>query len=200
MTSLEQTFAQKLDELIAAFVKDERPEKTDAEVAVSILEFVLNYERLRRQVAAGTDEAQAVDKETINRMRSWDSNDPTMSTVEKVLRRLAEGRGGYGIELLKTAIQISAQELSKKQAKVAKHPRKSRQQPMAALVEQFISEDPTITQHQLFIALKRKLVTMDNPPYSHSGQSFKSNDSRFPNVNDDALKQFRYRAKKKLSP
>jgi len=200
MTNLEQTFVEKLAELIAAFESQERPDETDSEVAISILEFVLNYERLRLQVTAGTDEAQAVDQQTIKRMRSWDSNDPTMSTVEKVLRRLAEGRGEDGIKLLKTAIQIRAQELSKKQAEVAKRPRISRQQPMSALVEQFVNQNPTITQHQLFIALKRNLLTMDNPPYRHSGQSFKSTDNRFPSVNDDALRQFLYRAKKKLSP
>ena len=103
------------------------------------------------------------------------------------------------MNLLKTSIQIRAQELSKKQAEVAKQPRKSRQQPMSGLVEQIVSQEPGISQNQLFQALKRKLVTMDDPPYSHSGESFKSRDKKFPDINNDALRKFRYRAKKKLS-
>ena len=199
MTSQEQTFPQKLEALVKAFVVAERPGETDAVVAVAVLDFVFSYERLRRQVTAGTDEANAVDAQTISKMKTWDSDDPTMLTVEKVLRRLAEGRGEDGMNLLKTSIQIRAQELSKKQAKVAKQPRKSRQQPMSGLVEQIVSQEPGISQNQLFQALKRKLVTMDDPPYSHSGGSFKSRDKKFPDINNDALRQFRYRAKKKLS-
>ena len=199
MTSQEQTFPQKLEALVKAFVVAERPGETDAEVAVAVFDFVLSYERLRRQVTAGTDEAKTVDAQTIFKMKTWDSDDPTMLTVEKVLRRLAEGRGEDGMNLLKTSIQIRAQELSKKQAEVAKQPRKSRQQPMSGLVEQIVSQEPGISQNQLFQALKRKLVTMDDPPYSHSGESFKSRDKKFPDINNDALRQFRYRAKKKLS-
>jgi len=200
MTSQEQTFPQKLEALVKACVVAERPGETDAEVAVAVLDFVLSYERLRRQVTAGTDEANTVDAQTISKMKTWDSDDPTMLTVEKVLRRLAEGRGEDGMNLLKTSIQIRAQELSKKQAEVAKQPRKSRQQPMSGLVEQIVSQEPGISQNQLFQALKRMLVTMADPPYSHSGGSFKSSDARFPNINNAALSQFLYRAKKKLSP
>jgi hypothetical protein len=200
MTTQEQTFPQKLEELVSAFIGEERPDETDAETAAAILEFVFSYERLRRHVTAGTDEAKAVDAQTISKMRSWDSNDPTMSTLEKVIRRLAEGRGEDGVKLLKDAIQIRALALSKKQAEVAKHPRKSRQQPMSGLVEQILRQEPKITQHQLFLALKRMLTTMVDPPYSYSGSSFKSKDERFPNIPDKAIGQFLYRAKKKLPP
>jgi hypothetical protein len=199
MTSQEQTFPEKLAILVNAFVVAERPGEADAEVAVAVFDFVLSYERLRRQVTAGTDQAKTVDAQTISKMKTWDSDDPTMFTVEKVLRRLAEGRGEDGMNLLKTSIQIRAHELSKKQAEVAKQPRKSRQQPMSGLVEQIVSQEPGISQNQLFQALKRKLITMDDPPYSHSGGSFKSRDKKFPDISNDALRQFRYRAKKKLS-
>jgi hypothetical protein len=92
------------------------------------------------------------------------------------------------MNLLKTSIQIRAHELSKKQAEVAKQLRKSRQQPMSGLVEQIVSQEPGISQHQLSQALKRMLVTMDDPPYSHSGGSFKSRDKKFPDISNDALK------------
>ena len=38
MTSQEQTFPQKLEALVKAFVVAERPGETDAEVAVAVLE------------------------------------------------------------------------------------------------------------------------------------------------------------------
>jgi hypothetical protein len=200
MTSQEQTFSQKLEALVAAFVTAERPGETDAEVVNAILDFVLNYERLRRQVTAGSKEAQAVDEQTIITMRSWDSNDPTMSTLEKVLRRLAEERGEDGLNLLKTSIQIKAQEFSQKQKETAKKPRKSRRQPMSSLVEKIVSQEPEISQNQLLHTLKRELATMVDPPYSHSGGSFKSRNQQFPDIKNVALGQFLYRAKQKLSP
>lgn len=199
MTSQEQPFPNKLEELVKSFVTAERVGETDSEVLNALLDFVLNYERLRRQVIAGTKEAQAVDEQTIITMRSWDSNDPTMSTVEKVLRRIAEGRGEDGLNLLKTSIQIKAQEFSKKQTEAAKNPRKSRRQPMSGLVEKIVSQEPKISQNQLLHALKRELATMVDPPYSHSGGSFKSRDQRFPDIKNESLGQFRQRAKKKLS-
>lgn len=199
MTSQEQTFSQKLEALVKAFVVGERPGETDTEVAVAVLDFVLSYERLRRQVTTGTDEANTVDAQTISKMKTWDSDDPTMLTVEKVLRRLAEGRGEDGLNLLKTSIQIKAQEFSKKQTEVAKKPRKSRRQPMSGLVEKIVSQEPKISQNQLLHALKRELATMVDPPYSHSGGSFKSRDQRFPDIKNESLGQFRQRAKKKLS-
>ena len=47
MTSREETFAQKLEELGAAFIGEERPDETDAETAAALLEFVFSYERMR---------------------------------------------------------------------------------------------------------------------------------------------------------
>lgn len=199
MNTPKNTFAVQLEQLVAAFESEERPDEQDADVADAMLEFVLNYERLRRQVTDGSDEANAVDAETIAKMKSWDSNDPTMSTVEKVLHRLAHGRAEDGIKLLKRSIQIRAQEVSKRLSQVAKQPRKSRQQPMSGLVEQLMSENPGMTERQVFQALKRKLATMENPPYSHSGESFKSMDKRFHDIKNEAIGDYRYRAMNKLS-
>jgi len=199
MNSLHIPFAEKLKQLVAAFESEERPDEKDAEVADAMLEFVLKYERLRRQVTDGSDEANAVDAETIAKMKSWDSNDPTMSTVEKVLHRLAQGRAEDGINLLKRSIQIRAQEVSKRLTQVAKQPRKSRQQPMSGLVEQLIRQNPEVTERQLFKNLKRMLATMEDPPYSHSGESFKSMDKQFHDIKNEAIGDFRHRAKKKLS-
>jgi hypothetical protein len=196
----EQSFPQKLEVLVKDFVIAERPGETEAEIAIAVLDFVLGYERLRRQVTTGTDDANTVDAQTISMLKTWDSDDPTMLTVEKVLRRLAEGRGEDSIHLLKTSIRNKADAISKKQTEIAKQPRKNRKQPMSGLVEQIVSQEPGVSQNQLFQALKRMLVTMEDPPYSHSGGSFKSHDARFPHINNDALRQFLYRAKKKLSP
>ena len=199
MTSSEKTFAQRLEELTAAFVSDQRPDETDVDVAAAMLEFVLNHERLRHQVNDATVEARVVDEQTVAKMRTWDSNDPAMSTVEKVLRRLAEGRGEEGIKLLQAAIQLKAHEFSNKQAQVAKRPRKSRQQPMSHLVKQIVRDAPTISQNELFNSLRRKLGSMEEPPYGYSGDSFKSHDPQYPDIKKEALRQYLHRAKKKLS-
>ena len=200
MNNQEQTFAQNLQILVAAFVSEGHAEETDAEVADAILEFVLTHERLRRQVTAGTNEAKEVDAQTIAKMRSWDSNDSAMSTLEKVLHRLAGDRGADGIRLLKDAINASALAVSKKQASVAKLPRKSRQQPMSGLVEQIVRQDPEIKQQQLLFALKRQLASMADPPYRYSGNSFKPTDGELLTIDYSAMADYLYRAKQKLSP
>jgi hypothetical protein len=200
MTQPTKTFQQTLDELKALFINAEGPDESDDEIASDVFEFILNYERLRHQVKAGSTEAQAVDQSTIEKLRLWDSNDPAMSTVEKVLRRLAQGRGIDGITLLKDAILWKAQEFGKQQSKVAKHPRPSRQQPMTGLVEDIVRGRPTISQNDLFHALRNKLATMDEPPYSFSGESFKSHSAQFPDIEKNNLRQYLSRARKKLSP
>jgi hypothetical protein len=200
MTQAEKTFAQELDELTATFISTERPEESDGDIAAAVFEFILNYERLRHKVTVGTADARTVDQQTISKMRSWDSNDAAMSTVEKVLRRLAEGRGIEGISLLKDAIRLKAQEFGRQQAKVAEQPRPSRQQPMTGLVEPIVRNQPNISQNALFHALCHQLTTMDEPPYSYSGESFKSKNPQFGDVKKIALRKYLERAKKKLSP
>ena len=200
MTSQEQSFSEQLEQLVAAFLNEERPDETDTETAAAILEFVLAYERLRRQVPAGSSEATIVDAQTITKMRSWDSTDPAMSTIEKVLRRLAEGRGEDSARLLKAAVNTNALALSKKQAAVAKRPRKSRQQPMSRLVEQIVRKEQEISQRQLVFAVQRQLASMSDPPYRYSGNSFKPMNGDFLIIDYPAMAGYLYRAKQKLSP
>jgi hypothetical protein len=199
VTQPEKTFPQALEELTAAFVNDERTDETDKDIGQSIFEFVLNYERLRRHVNAGSAEEQLVDQQTTEKIRTWDSDDPAMLVVEKALRRLADGRGEDGIRLLRTAIKHRAEAFSEKQTAIAKLPRKSRQQPMAGLVEQIVLANPGISQNNLLHALRQKLGDMDMPPYTYSGTSFRSLDKRFLDIETDALRQYLYRAKKKHS-
>ena len=87
-----------------------------------MIELVLQRERLRHGVNVGTVRAAALDKATLAKMASWDSDDPTMSTLEKVFRRLATNRGDEAVALLKRAVAIQnarLQELSGREAEAA---------------------------------------------------------------------------------
>lgn len=69
---------------------------------------------------------------------------------------------------------------------------------MSGLVEQIVQQDQKISEHDLYLTLRRHLVDMVDPPYKHSGMSFKSMNPKFPDVKDKAVGDFLYRAKKKL--
>jgi hypothetical protein len=95
---------------------------------------------------------------------------------------------------------LKAQEFGKQQSTVAKRPRPKRQQPMTGLVQDIVRSRPTISQNDLFHALRNKLTTMVDPPYSFSGESFKSKNPELLDIGKDKLRQYLYRARKKISP
>jgi len=193
--SIEEQLRARLDR----FLRDERAGESDAKIADEILKLIIECERLRHRVREGTSKAAAVDQQTRTKMKSWDSDDPSLAIVEKVLKRLAEGRGVDAVVLLKNAIAQRATAFIEKQREKARRPRLKKRLQLSELVEEIVGKHPSISENKLFHELRRKLLAMDNPPYSYSGSSFKSTNSRYPDVQRKNLRQFLYRAKKKLS-
>lgn len=131
---------QQIDEFCDDFITQEVIGETDDDIANAILDLTLKIERVRHHVTVGSLEAETIDEQTIEKMTTWDSDDPDMSTLEKVFRRIADGRGLDGVDLLKKAIRSKAQAASDSQRKKAQAPR--RQHPVDELIEQIISERP----------------------------------------------------------
>ncbi len=138
-----QSLQELLAELDRDFVAAERPDETDEQVAVAVIEWILQRERVRYQVSDGAPDALKVDCLTIKKMLEWDSDDPAMSTVEKVLRRLAEGRGNSAMTLIQN-LQKKAQQLSDEMRRRASVPRNKH--PVDVLIEQFLRETPSISE------------------------------------------------------
>jgi hypothetical protein len=157
-----EAFSVKREELFRAFVRDEKPDASAEELAAAALELVLDTERLRNQVAPGTEAAAAVDRLTLSRMRAWDTDDPALAVIEKFLRRLAEDRGVDALTLLEKAINKKEQAVSDEQRRKASTPRKPH--PIDQLIKELVAANPEISAKELERALRAQVgngVIMD---------------------------------------
>jgi len=196
----EPDFSEVVDALGKAFTNRGKPDESDAEITDAILDFILEHERLRHRISASSAQARKIDVVTLKRLATWDSSDPSMSTIEKVFQRLAKGRGSDAVALLKATVEQKSLALSNAQKARASLPRHDRRQPMSALVEQIWLKDSSISENRLFHAICRQLKDMDDPPYNYSLNTFKARNPKHSDIPKTALRQYLYRAKKKLSP
>jgi hypothetical protein len=155
MTGGNKPLGEKLEDLHQAFIQGEQPGETKEAVAAALLELVLDRERVRHQVAPGTQAAAKVDRLTLSRMRSWDTDDPALAVIEKFLRRLAEERGVDALQLLEKAIKTRKQSVSEEQRRKASTPRKPR--PFDQLIESLVAAKPKISAKELERALKAQV-------------------------------------------
>jgi hypothetical protein len=147
----QQTFADRLLELEQTFCDGGHPDESDAQIADAILDHILERERLSYGVVDGTPEAEVVDNATLTKMVDWDSDDPALSYIEKVLRRLAIGRDVDAVTLLKRAITDRQQAVSDEQRRRASTPRKV--DPLDKLIENIVANTPSISAKELLDVL-----------------------------------------------
>jgi hypothetical protein len=145
-------YERDLRALHEEFVASNDLQQSLEELADAALELILAGERLRAGVADDPRLSSLVDLRTLSMMRQWDSNDPGMLMLEKVLRRLAGGRGVAALELLQTAVEARKKALSISQSAKAKQPRS--QHPVTILIDEIVAAEPTITRHLLLRKLK----------------------------------------------
>jgi hypothetical protein len=175
--SEQQAFLEALQQLEKRFAEGGQHRETDEETAEAIVGLILERERLRQGVAGGTTDGHAVDKRTLSKMAEWDSDDPSMLTLEKVFRRLANGRGIDAVVLLKRAITDRQRAVSEEQRRRASAPR--RQHPVQVLVEQIVALNPAISAKKLERALRREvgrgvILLIDETEIQPCDESFKA--------------------------
>lgn len=149
----QQTYLQELKKLEQQFELAETAGEPVAKISSDLIDLILARERARRGVSGMSNLWPEVDAETLASMEAWDTNDPQYVLVEKVLRRLAEGRGVSAVNLLKATIESRIQAFSKMQSTRAKAERTKN--PLAKIIEQFVQENPAIDGHKLLLKLKR---------------------------------------------
>ena len=168
------------------------------EAADQLLDNILWKERLRKGLEGNENEHAVSDLETLEKIRSWDTNDPQFAVLEKVLRRLATNRGGDAMGFFKSSIESRQEQLRKRQQAIAKKPRLPRH-PLSNMVDPIVRTNPSIKENDLFYALRKVITNMTDPPCTFSGESFKPSQKTHPDVPRKNLRQYLYRAKKKLS-
>ena len=168
------------------------------EVAGQVLNLVLWKERIRNGMETTETDRLISDEATLKRMRSLDSDDPDILSLEKVFKRMANGQSGDAMRLLARSIKNRHEKIRKRQQEIAKKTRSARH-PLSTMVEPIVRSNPGITENQLFHELRKAMTTMANPPCLFIADSFSPSDKKHPAVPRKNLRQYLYRAKKKLS-
>lgn len=153
--SKQQLFEEQLEQLYTEFARRETKNESDESIASDLLELILQRERLRQGVIAGTPEASDLDATTLKRMATWDSDDPSLAVLEKALQRLALGESANSVRYLKRAIEQKIDAFSQEQRRKAKKPRGGH--PVNALIENHVRQNPETSTRDLYLALKRQV-------------------------------------------
>jgi len=151
----QQLFEEELEKLQKEFVGKEKKEEPDEAIASDLIELILQRERLRHGVVAGTPEARILDASTLRRMATWDSDDPSMAVAEKAFRKLVVGESANSVRYLKRAIEMKLNDFRQQQRERAKKPRG--EHPVNALIEDHVRQNPTLSTRCLYLALKRQV-------------------------------------------
>ena len=179
------------------FAKGGRPNETNKQLAKAIVTLILKRERRRRGVPDRGRSAKIVDSETIAKMQAWDSDDPLMSTLEKVFHRLTSGRGGDAIALLKASITAKAEAISNDQARKARMPRGGH--PIKVLIETIVRSRPDISVAELEQALLRESGPGHAVICDMDEDEIWPSDPKFKPLAVSGLKDHLMRAKRKIA-
>ena len=190
-----KSFPDEVNALAEAFVKGQRDGESNADVWSAMLELILQRERVRHGVNVGTKKAAALDEATLAKMKSWDSDDPTMLLLEKIFRRLATNRGDDAHALLERAIADRTRAVSEDQRRKAKAPR--RKNPVVTLIEDIVRGKSDISREGLDRALRAQsgkgvIFDIDEEFIYPADESFKG-------IRVDGLKDQLTRAKRRLA-
>jgi len=143
------------------FVAGGNEQESPEDQARAVLDWILLTERLRHQVGDDPVAAYKVNRLTLHKMRTWDSDDPEMSTLEKIFRKLAIGEGSDAIALITKQIARRSKKMSDlasrgREARIAR--RKTAPTPLDrfnALLEQRMRTKPDITSGQMQQEIER---------------------------------------------
>ena len=143
------------------FVAGGNEQESPEDQARAVIDWILERERGRHGVGDDPVAAYKVDRLTLHKMRTWDSDDPEMSTLEKVFRKLAIGEGPDAIALIRKQLAHRSKKMSDlasrgREARIAR--RKTAPTPLDrfnALLERIVRERPEITSGQLQQKIER---------------------------------------------
>lgn len=155
MSQVPNSFEQQVEELNDEFLRGEVPGESEDDVGSALLDHVLKRERLRHGVDDNSPAAVQLDVQTLQRMATWDSDNPGLLVAEKALRRLASKQRAEAVKLLKAAINARIQAISDAQSRKAQEPR--RKNPVDDLIEEIVTRKPGISEKELFRALRAQI-------------------------------------------
>ncbi|MFT7243916.1 MAG: hypothetical protein ACI82A_001264 [Candidatus Azotimanducaceae bacterium] len=145
----QQDYESRRAELINEFLSHDDPERSDAVRAECILLLILQLRRLQHGAVDYERPWPKLDEETIDMCAVWDTDDPDLALIQKVLNRLADGRGERGVTLLKDAIIAAAEKFSAEQRERATGRRTGPKHVVAVLIIELVTDNQEIDVNTL---------------------------------------------------
>jgi hypothetical protein len=169
-------------------------------VATQVVEWILWRERLRNNLEGSSANQKKSDRKTIATLKAMDTNDPTLLMLEKVFKRLANGRGEDAMQLLQVGIQNKQNALSTRQRLIAKEPRKNAQHPLSRMIYPIVEKNPKIKVnallHELRVNIKNDALA--ECKFDYSKELFIPSDEKWHAVKRGNLSDYLLRAKQRI--
>ena len=152
-----KSFHDEQEELFNSMIPEDLTRISDDKLGELILDFIIKRERIRHGFQADDEiETSQLDLVTISKLQTWDTDDPALMQIEKVLWNLGKDRKDRAIFLLKKIIKYEANNraeiISSEQQRRASAPRALH--PIEELIRSFLEENPRITVKEI----ERKLT------------------------------------------
>lgn len=151
MARQNKVFQQELDAHCEMFIAGESFGETNQQVLEAFKEFILERERIRHQVANGTEKARELDRQTLQKMLIWDTDNPDHLLAEKVFRRLAQEDEKGALSLIRN-VEDKIRKRSEEMRRRASVPREPH--PINELIREIVEEDPDISEKELIQKLE----------------------------------------------
>ena len=116
-------------------------------------EYILKLERIRRDATEAGQRQDAVDYETLQTLKNAQLDDPEHMLSQVVLQRFARDPTD-AVEYITRVIDEKTAELSNKQRKRARKPRRGSLSPLSKLIDEIVLNNPKIAVNDLRHELK----------------------------------------------
>jgi len=171
-----------------------------AKVADQVIDWVLWRERLRNNLEKTLGNQKKSDIKTIAALQSMDTDDTELLALEKVFKRLVNGRGNAAMHLLQASIKNKQNEISARQSLFAREPRIKKRHPLSSMVDPIVEKNPKIKLNTLFNELRA--ISKNNPSapctFDFSKNAFVPTDKGVGSVPRKNLSDYLYRATKRI--
>ena len=148
-----EQFEQIAERLLNEFLEGRKDDETVESVGQAYLEYILKRERIRRDATDAGQRQDAVDYETLQTLKNAQLDDPKHMLSQVVLQRCARGPAD-AVEYMTRVIDEKTAELSNKQRKRARKPRRGSLSPLSKLIDEIVLNNPKIAVNDLRHELK----------------------------------------------
>ena len=148
-----EQFEQIAKRLLNKFLEGRKDDETLESVGQAYLEYILKRERIRRDAREVGQRQDAVDYETLQTLKNAQLDDPEHMLSQVVLQRFARDPTD-AVEYITRVIDEKTAELSNKQRKRARKPRRGSLSPLSKLIDEILLNNPKIAVNDLRHELK----------------------------------------------